>query len=305
MILVMYHGSRGLSLRQFGYRSYGHLTYDTIAATLIRIHTSKYLLVEFNSTHDRSVVNQFLRTHTSPSNHCKSSILKFLRLHIREVLCVSRLQSKRIKSDISRVVIIPQLPQGLAPISKVRFHPPNSRTTNLHSCDGRSKHDEWDSWHLLQLIIRWASDTEWTGELLSGKVSQTGNHRHATVHHLCFAVTLDLIQSNSSLGESEGIEVASGCDSAGETVAWEGFIWDPAVDGLDCHGCWLGNVSWDIGSGGFSSDYFFLCGSGEECRLGDRERVGGRKRGGGGDSGGEDGELHHGGVCCNVDFEEL
>src|SRR5210317_964946 len=51
-------------------------------------------------------INLFLHTHTGSSQHSKTSITQFLRLHIVKVLGIFRFQSKWIKLDITGVVCL-------------------------------------------------------------------------------------------------------------------------------------------------------------------------------------------------------
>ena len=52
------------------------------------------------------VRNLFLNEHPNGTKHGKTTVLKFLGRHFTKSLSVSRLQAKRIKSNVARVVVI-------------------------------------------------------------------------------------------------------------------------------------------------------------------------------------------------------
>ena len=238
------------------------LAKGTFSTGGIRIQATKHLLVKINGTNDCSVIDQLLRTHTSSSNHSQPSILKLFRLHVGKVLGIGRLQTQRIKSNISRVVTIPQLPQSFGPVPEIRLHPSNSSALQFRRANGNCEESKGRRGHLLKLIVGRTSNSQRTREGFSHEVSDAGDHGDAAVHQLGFAVALDFVEGDSRLGEAQRIEVAGGCDGAGKAVAFEAFVGYPAVDGCYCW-CRLGNVGGDFFDGGnccFLDDVFIWCG---------------------------------------------
>jgi len=81
-------------------------------------------------------VNLLLHTHTSSSQHGKTSIAQFLGLHIGEVLGILGLQSKWVELNITGVV---RLTKG-EERSEARFDPSNGGTERLGNVNSE---EEW------------------------------------------------------------------------------------------------------------------------------------------------------------------
>mmetsp|Transcript_25886 Transcript_25886/g.38053 ORF Transcript_25886/g.38053 Transcript_25886/m.38053 type:complete len:263 (-) Transcript_25886:66-854(-) len=252
-----------------------------------------FLFLKSKVLKDSLSIDLLLHTHTGGSQHSKTSVLKLLGNHNIKLLRVLRLQAKRIKSNVSGVVVVTKLPQGFGPVTKVWLDPSNSSTPEFCRGNRESKEGESRCGHLLQLIISRSMNIERSRNSLSSKVSNSCKHGHTSVHNLGLTVALHFIQCDSALCKSKWIEEASGSKSTGKSVAGKRFVRYPSVDRSDDG--FRNNIGQWGGSSLGSNFGGFLFRSGADGRL-HTDSVARRSKGSGrADEGGDDCELH---CCC-------
>merc|ERR1712232_947832 len=88
------------------------LTDDTLTTSSVRIFPTVYLRVEFDRFEDSPVVDEFLCTHTGSTKHRQSSVLEFPCLHVSESLGIGWFETKRIETNVPRIVVFSQFPQS-------------------------------------------------------------------------------------------------------------------------------------------------------------------------------------------------
>merc|ERR1712232_348167 len=91
----------------------------------------------------------FLDNHTRCSQHGKATVLQFLRLHLGKFGRIRRLQAKRIKSDISRVVVIAEKSEFFT--CNTWLFPSNKSTIQLSVTNGQSQTKEENRCNILNL----------------------------------------------------------------------------------------------------------------------------------------------------------
>merc|ERR1739842_155973 len=138
-------------------------------------------------------INLFLHTHTSSSQHSKTSILKFLSLHDIEVLGISGLESLS-ESNVTGVVCLTEGEER----SKAGFYPSNSGTGSLGNVDSKEEWEENSSGNLGDLVvgngvvnIHSVCDG---GCRFTNEVSNGGHHGNTSVHDFSLTKTLDSIE---------------------------------------------------------------------------------------------------------------
>merc|ERR1712032_349587 len=81
---------------------------------------------------DALAVDLLLHAHSGDCQHCKPPIAQLPILHLCELICIRRLQTKRIEAKVARVVSFPQSKQR--PLRRV--HPALVRPERLSEVDG-------------------------------------------------------------------------------------------------------------------------------------------------------------------------
>mmetsp|Transcript_18575 Transcript_18575/g.24120 ORF Transcript_18575/g.24120 Transcript_18575/m.24120 type:complete len:211 (+) Transcript_18575:104-736(+) len=129
----------------------------------------------------------------SRSKHCQTSILKLLRYHHLELLGILRLQTKRIKPNVSRIVIRAHLASLLR--TKIgRRNKSNLSTVQLKSTDGKDKNlpervrnlKEVGNGRTANLRIK---KERRSLNLLSNEKANDGKHSNASVSNLGLTIT--------------------------------------------------------------------------------------------------------------------
>lgn len=179
------------------------------------------------------MIHEFLAAHSCPSEHCESPILELSCLHVGECLGFGGLEVERIESNITRIIIVSQLPECFRPIGEIGLDPSDRSTLQFCGGNAQCQQDERRQRNLLQLIIRGSIDSKGRRKLLAGKISDACDHCDATVHDFGLAISLDLVEGDASLGKAKGIKEASRWQSSRQTVAWQRLVSHPTVD---CHG---------------------------------------------------------------------
>lgn len=176
------------------------------------------------------MIDELLAAHSSPSEHSESPILELPCLHVGEGLGFGGLEVERIESNITRIIIVSQLPECFGPVGEVGLNPSDRSTLQFCGGNAQCQQDERRQRKLLQLIIRGPIDSKGRRKLLAGKITDACDHGDATVHDFGLAIALDLVEGDASLGEAKGIEEASRWQCSGQTVAWQRLVSHPPVD---------------------------------------------------------------------------
>ena len=280
----------------FTEKQYNKVIYKMICIILLKqhhkkseatsiLHSSLFMFFFLPSLKSKVFKNSLsikllLHTHTSSSQHGKTSITQLLRLHVGKVLGSLGLQSEGIKSNITGVVCLTKGEER----TKTGFDPSSGSTSGLCDVNGKEEWEEDSSWDFEELIVgNGVVDIHSVcdgGCGLSNEVSNSGHHGNTAVHDFGLTKTLDSIDI-LSLGEAKRIEESKRGDGTGEAVTWLRFIRDPVVEGGD------------KGRGGRLGG-FFVDGLGH-AESSEVRSAGGRSEGrGAGNGNGEDSELHVG-----------
>jgi len=87
---------------------------------------------------DSLSINQLLGNETSSGEHGQAAVLELLGLHLEEFLRVLRGKSKRVKVQVPRSVVFPELESILA-LSVLRVLPPDLRAVGLDDTDAQNQ----------------------------------------------------------------------------------------------------------------------------------------------------------------------
>merc|ERR1719460_1445187 len=95
-------------------------------------------------------VHEFLGAHSCCSEHCKASVVKFLRLHVGKVGWVGWLQAHRIKLNVTGVVVVTKFEESIW----TRFDPAYVSTPCLGKVNGEEERPQDVRRNFRDLIIR-------------------------------------------------------------------------------------------------------------------------------------------------------
>lgn len=180
--------------------------------------------------------------------------MKFLGLHFGKFSRVGGFESKRIETNIARVVIVVELGQprlGLDVLvlldSIDRVLPTNQGASDFGCGDtgGKPSEEEGrDIVHLRKVRVGGSThgSTEEGVEFFRDQVSDGGKHGNASVGDFGFTESLNFL-NGKVLGKPHGIKLAEGRKGTREASAEFGRIGRPPVDG------W---VRWGVHDGGSS-----------------------------------------------------
>jgi len=179
---------------------------------------------------NRLSINKFLDTHTGSGEHGETSVGQFFALHVGEVLGSGRLQSKRIESDITGVVLFSEGKER----SHSRFNPSLVRSESLNNVDDEEEgeHDTEER-DFGDLVVGNGGVVESVGDggcVFANEVSDSGHHGNTAVHD--FGLTESLDTNEVTVGaESHGIEESKGSNGSGKSEARLVSIGSPSVEG--------------------------------------------------------------------------
>ena len=174
---------------------------------------------------DSLSIHSLLGKESSSGKHCKTTILKLLRDHRVQLLGILGLQAKRIKSDISRVVIVAQ--KSWLIVRRIGgIHPSNLSTLGLGRSNERDDQRIPAVRHLKEVGDGRSRDLRIEEERaaldgLSDQESDDGKHRNTAVSDLGLAVSLQGLLVGLG-GKAKRIEESHGSEGAGHVVDGEG-----------------------------------------------------------------------------------
>lgn len=164
-------------------------------------------LVQSCCLQDGHTIDKFLHAHAKNSNHGETSVAEFLAGQVGKALGGRVLESDRVKSNVSWVVLFTKREHLF-----VRLDPPNVGTPGLSKVDGQEEgqHDsQWDKGQLVVSNHRVVSTKRNGRRVLGNEIANDRHHGDSAVHHLSLANALDFIKG-LILGETEGIEKTEG-----------------------------------------------------------------------------------------------
>mmetsp|Transcript_44778 Transcript_44778/g.108171 ORF Transcript_44778/g.108171 Transcript_44778/m.108171 type:complete len:270 (-) Transcript_44778:56-865(-) len=192
---------------------------------------------------DSLAVDKFLGQEASSGKHSKTTVLKLLRLHLKELFWVFRLQAKRIESNVSWDVVITQK-TWFVDRDILGLDPADFGTVKLSTGNTDTQDQPEGGVDLSKVGDGGSSDLAVEDESLgldgfANEEADGGKHGNTSMGKLCLTVSLE----GSFIGllsETKRVEKTSGRDGS-----W---------DGVDGKGQW-GNVllcDWSLGEEGSS-----------------------------------------------------
>lgn len=179
-------------------------------------------------------IDEFLGHDTSDGEHRQSSMLELLGGHCGELLKVVRLESERIKANVTGVVRVPQHQVVVVAGGLPSLEGP----AEFGGTDDDRQHfkKEWRGGpYLVEVANRRPNvpiDGLKKGVELDGlfrhQESQKGQHGDAAVGGFGLAIGLHLSEV-SAVGESERVKFLDGIERSGEAVGELGLVWDPPI----------------------------------------------------------------------------
>mmetsp|Transcript_1574 Transcript_1574/g.3662 ORF Transcript_1574/g.3662 Transcript_1574/m.3662 type:complete len:295 (+) Transcript_1574:257-1141(+) len=174
-------------------------------------------------------VNKLLDAHTGSGEHGKTSVGQFLGLHVGELLRIGGLQSKRIESDITGVVVLSEGEE----FSHSRFNPSLVGSESFRNVDDEEEGEHnTEERNFRDHVVGNGRVVESVGDgrgVFADEVSDGGHHSNTSVHDFCLTESLDSGEVTVG-GESHRIEESEGGDSSGKSEAWKGGIRSPSVE---------------------------------------------------------------------------
>ena len=241
--------------------------FHMLPIALVSINSVKVLCVDFTSSSlerkilkDGLSVDKLLDAHTSGSEHSKTSVRQFLRLHGGELSSIGRLQSKRIETNIAGVVVFSKGEKR----SHSWFDPSLVRSESFNNVDDE---EEWEHYtekgNFRDHVVSDRGVVESVGDgggVFTDEVSNGGHHGNTSVHDFCLTDSLDT--DEVSVGaESQRIEETERGDGSWKAEARLIGNRSPSIEGrskrrrgrrLDLGG-FGSNVSGLEGTGGSGS----------------------------------------------------
>mmetsp|Transcript_13240 Transcript_13240/g.20627 ORF Transcript_13240/g.20627 Transcript_13240/m.20627 type:complete len:227 (+) Transcript_13240:70-750(+) len=180
---------------------------------------SKAVHLTHEVLNDSLSVGQLLSDTSSSGKHSKTSVLKLLSNHLAELSIVLGLKSKRIKSNITRVVLITQK-TGLIKGDILRLDPTNLSTLGFGSSNSNSEKSPELRWNLSKVgdsrsLDRGIPEERSSFDLLADKETNNSKHTDTSVLNLGLTVTTEsvLVGLGSKI---KRIEESSWLDDSGE-----------------------------------------------------------------------------------------
>ena len=154
---------------------------------------SLFACLEAKVLKDTNSVDLFLHAESSSGNHGKTPVVQFLGLHIGKVSSIGGLKSKRVKANVSGVVVFPKSKE----VSHTGLDPSSGCTPCLGKVDGKEKGEQSSSWDIGELVVGNHGVGESVGNgggVLSDEVSDNGHHGDTSVHDFGFTESLDSLK---------------------------------------------------------------------------------------------------------------